>query len=67
MTPPDCREMPAVYEPAEDSRLLAETVEDRVDADELVLEVGVGSGYVAARIGSRTGARVIGTDLNPAA
>ena len=67
MTPSDRREMPAVYEPAEDSRLLAETVEGRVDADALVLEVGVGSGYVAARIGSRTGARVIGTDLNPAA
>jgi release factor glutamine methyltransferase len=67
MTPADRREMPAVYEPAEDSRLLAETVEGRIDADALVLEVGVGSGYVAARIGSRTGARVIGTDLNPAA
>ena len=67
MTPADRREMPAVYEPAEDSRLLAETVEGRVDADALVLEVGVGSGYVAARIGRRTGARVIGTDLNPAA
>ena len=67
MTPADRREMPAVYDPAEDSRLLAETVEGRVDADALVLEVGVGSGYVAARIGRRTGARVIGTDLNPAA
>ena len=44
MTLPERREMPAVYEPAEDSRLLAETAAEAVAADERVLEVGVGSG-----------------------
>ena len=67
MTLSDRREMPAVYEPAEDSRLLAEAVEAVVGADELVLEVGVGSGFVAARVHEAAGARVVGTDINPAA
>jgi release factor glutamine methyltransferase len=63
----DRREMPTVYEPAEDSRLLAEAVVDRIGADERVLEVGTGSGYVAARIAEKTGARVVGSDINPEA
>lgn len=67
MTLSDRREMPTVYEPAEDSRLLAEAVVDRIDADERVLEVGTGSGYVAARIAEETGARVVGSDINPEA
>jgi release factor glutamine methyltransferase len=58
--------MATVYEPAEDSRLLAEAVLDRIDG-ERVLEVGVGSGYVAARIDSETHADVIGCDINPEA
>ena len=53
-----------VYQPAEDSQLLAETVCDRID-DGLVLEVGTGSGYVARRIAEETTARVIASDLNP--
>lgn len=67
MTRSDRREQPTVYEPAEDSRLLAEAVEDRIDAGEAVLEVGVGSGYVAARVQDAAGARVVGADINPAA
>lgn len=59
------REMPTVYQAAEDSHLLAETVRNRVDADERILEVGVGSGYVARRISETTGARVVGCDINP--
>jgi len=65
MTLEERREMPTVYEAAEDSRLLAEAAVERVEADERVLEVGVGSGYVARRVGTETGARVVGCDLNP--
>ena len=65
MTPSDRREMPTVYEPAEDSRLLAETAADELDAGESVLEVGVGSGHVAAAVRDETGARVVGSDINP--
>ena len=65
MTLSDRREMPTVYEPAEDSRLLAETAADELDAGESVLEVGVGSGYVAAAVRDETGARVVGSDINP--
>ncbi|ARS90669.1 HemK2/MTQ2 family protein methyltransferase [Natrarchaeobaculum aegyptiacum] len=56
-----------VYQPAEDSRLLADAVCDRLEADtdDLVLEVGTGSGYVAGRIADETPARVIASDLNP--
>jgi release factor glutamine methyltransferase len=63
----DRREMPTVYEAAEDSRLLAATVSDRIDDGEDVLEVGVGSGYVADRIAAETGAAVVGCDINPEA
>lgn len=55
----------AVYQPAEDSRLLADAAVGQVDADDLVVEVGTGSGYVAERIADETGVRVVGTDLNP--
>jgi release factor glutamine methyltransferase len=66
MTLADERDMPTVYEPAEDSRLLAETAADRI-AGGLVLEVGVGSGYVAATVAAETGADVVGCDINPEA
>ena len=62
----DERGMTTVYEPAEDSRLLADAVLDRIDGGR-VLEVGVGSGYVAARVDSETHADVVGCDINPAA
>lgn len=55
----------AVYGPAEDSALLATAVEEDLDSCERVLDVGTGSGYVGQRIAEATGARVIGTDLNP--
>ncbi|PCR89621.1 HemK2/MTQ2 family protein methyltransferase [Natrinema ejinorense] len=58
-------EEPDVYQPAEDSHLLAEAACERLEGDERVLEVGTGSGYVAGRIADRTDARVIASDLNP--
>ena len=56
-----------VYQPAEDSRLLARAACERLEADpgDVVLEVGTGSGYVAGRIAEDTDARVIASDLNP--
>lgn len=54
-----------VYQPAEDTQLLAEAAVDQLESDQLVLDVGTGSGYVGATVGSETGATVIGTDLNP--
>ena len=60
------RGMATVYEPAEDSRLLATAASDRIDGGR-VLEVGVGSGYVAERIEAETAADVVGCDINPEA
>jgi release factor glutamine methyltransferase len=54
-----------VYQPAEDSRLLADAAVERLDRGALVLEVGTGSGYVAERVAAETGARVVASDLNP--
>lgn len=55
-----------MYEPAEDSAILAgEVVEDLAGAGPLtVLDVGTGSGYVGARIAAETGVEVVGVDLN---
>jgi len=61
------RDVPDVYQPAEDSLLLAETATERVTGDDMVLEVGVGSGFVAERVRGATGCRLVGTDLNRAA
>jgi release factor glutamine methyltransferase len=62
----ELRDVETVYQPAEDSRLLAAAAtEHGVDPADLVLDVGTGSGYVAARIREETGARVVGTDTNP--
>lgn len=54
-----------VYQPAEDSRLLAEVAADEIDVGDLALEVGTGSGYVAQFVRDETGARVVGVDVNP--
>jgi release factor glutamine methyltransferase len=54
-----------VYEAAEDSHLLARAAVTRAERGDLVLDVGTGSGYVAATVAETTGARVIGSDLNP--
>jgi release factor glutamine methyltransferase len=54
-----------VYQPAEDSHLLAETAQEWVSDDDRVLEVGTGSGVVAASIATETAAEVVASDLNP--
>ena len=56
---------PDVYQPAEDSGLLAEAAIDSLSQPKAVLEVGTGSGWVAERIAAETGSRVIGSDINP--
>ncbi|WP_254534804.1 HemK2/MTQ2 family protein methyltransferase [Halomarina litorea] len=59
-----------VYQPAEDSHLLASAAIDSMgplDPDALVVDVGTGSGYVAARVGEATDARVVGVDISPLA
>lgn len=61
----DPRLEPAYYRPAEDSRLLVDAATPLIDADATVVDVGTGSGFVADRIATRTGATVIGTDINP--
>lgn len=54
---------PAVYPPSEDSRLLLETLS--VGPGDRVLEVGTGTGFIALHAAKV--ARVVATDLNPAA
>lgn len=54
-----------VYEPAEDSGLLASAVIPELTGDEFVLDVGTGTGYVAHRIREAVGATVVGIDVNP--
>ena len=56
---------PDVYQPAEDSGLLAEAAVDSLFRPGIVLEVGTGSGWVAEQVDAETDARVIGSDLNP--
>ncbi|MEE6210516.1 HemK2/MTQ2 family protein methyltransferase [Salarchaeum sp. III] len=53
-----------VYQPAEDSRLLADVAVDELEADARVLEVGTGSGVVAERV-RNAGVNVVASDLNP--
>ena len=54
-----------VYQPAEDSALLASVAEAVVESDDRVLEVGTGSGWVAEQVATETGADVVASDLNP--
>lgn len=63
----DIRDVQQVYQPAEDSHLLAETAVAHVDSTDVVLDVGTGSGYVGAYVHQETGASVVGIDLNPGA
>ncbi len=56
---------PDVYQPAEDSGLLAEAAIESLVEPDLVLEVGTGSGWVAQQVDEHTTARVVGSDLNP--
>ena len=52
-----------VYQPAEDSGLLAEAAV--AEARGRVLEVGTGSGWVAERVAAERDLDVVGSDLNP--
>jgi len=54
-----------VYQPAEDSALLAKAAIDDLDSPQHVLEVGTGSGWVAEQVADETTAHVVGSDLNP--
>jgi release factor glutamine methyltransferase len=58
------REREKVYQPAEDSHLLAMAARDEATATDRALDVGTGSGYVAAAV-AETGATVHGIDPNP--
>jgi release factor glutamine methyltransferase len=51
-----------VYEPAEDSFLFAENL--NVSGDEVVLDLGTGSGILAV-LAAKKGSRVVAVDLNP--
>jgi len=62
----DQRGVESVYQPAEDSDLLARTARKRVDTGDTVLDVGTGSGYVAATLAD-AGARAVGVDVSPLA
>jgi release factor glutamine methyltransferase len=66
------RDIETVYQPAEDSYLLAETAIEQIKSgaievapDGRGLDVGTGSGYVADRIETETGLRMVGVDINP--
>jgi len=63
----EIRDTESVYQAAEDSRLLAETVVEYVAEGDRVLDVGTGSGYVGHRIRTETNATVVGSDINPEA
>jgi release factor glutamine methyltransferase len=54
-----------VYQPAEDSALLTAVAAESIASGDRVLEVGTGSGWVAERVASETGASVVASDLNP--
>lgn len=56
---------PFVYEPSEDSYLLAEAALSEIKDSERILEVGCGSGIISAVIKTNTNARVTGIDINP--
>jgi release factor glutamine methyltransferase len=63
----DLRDIAQVYQPAEDSHLLATETAGEVSAGDHVLDVGTGSGYVAEYVREHSGASVVGVDLNPLA
>ena len=52
-----------IYQPREDTFFLLEKAQAEIKPDDIVLEVGTGSGYIASSVqGSR---RVYATDINP--
>lgn len=54
-----------VYEPSEDSFLLADAALSEIKGYERILEAGCGSGIISAVIRANTKANVIGIDINP--
>ncbi len=56
---------PSVYEPSEDSFLLAEAALPEIKGSENILEIGCGSGIISAVIKANTKAKVVGVDINP--
>ena len=54
-----------VYQPEADTWLLASAARNEVTGTEWVLEVGTGSGEIAAGIQKNTSCMVIATDINP--
>ena len=55
-----------VYEPAEDSFLLAEAALEEADSGMRILEIGAGSGFVSAVLRANVkGIRVLATEINP--
>jgi len=57
--------IPDVYEPCEDSFLLAQAALSIIQNSEKILEVGCGSGIISASIKKNTKARITGIDINP--
>jgi release factor glutamine methyltransferase len=54
-----------VYEPCEDSFLLAQAALSIIQNSEKILEVGCGSGIISAVIKNNTQAMITGIDINP--
>jgi len=54
-----------VYEPCEDSFLLAQAALSIIKNSEEILEVGCGSGIISAVIKNNTKAKIAGIDINP--
>jgi len=55
-----------VYEPAEDTFLVADTLASIVEEGDIVLDIGTGCGILAI-IAARRAKKVIATDMNPSA
>ncbi len=54
-----------VYEPSEDSFLLADAALSEIKGSGRILEVGCGSGIISAVIKANTKADIVGIDINP--
>nr|WP_321498837.1 HemK2/MTQ2 family protein methyltransferase [uncultured Methanolobus sp.] len=56
-----------VYEPAEDSYLLADTALERVKDGMDVLEIGTGTGFVSAVLKAKKDIKLVATEISPIA